>query len=309
MAASASSRHHGWCFTINNYDEADIRWTEKFDCNYLVAGREVGELGTPHLQGYLHLEHAKSLSGMKRIHPRAHWEPAVGTPLEASDYCKKEGSFLERGTLPRQGKRTDIDDIRKMVKAKRPMSEIVEEASSYQAVRFAEVYLSYQSPSVRPDVNATWYFGPSGSGKTFQAARRSDGHSTYYKPSGRWWNGYDQHNVVLWDDFRDDQAPGPDLYRLLDSLPFAVEIKGGYRSINAHTFLFTSIQPPWDFYPKEDPFQLVRRLDSIVYMGADDGAFATIENLFKSRFPQLFSPPLPGRPHWKTKLVHFKEQQ
>lgn len=306
-SSSSSSRHRGWCFTINNPGVADKTWVERFSCTYMVCGEETGESGTPHLQGYLHLENAKSLSGMKLIHPRAHWEPARGTPQEASDYCKKDGQFTERGTLPQQGKRTDLDEVKRRVKARHSLAEIVFEATSYQSMKAAELLYSHLPASVRHDMCVTWFFGPSGSGKSYRGDFCA-GRSAFVKPAGRWFNGYDNQDTIFWDEFRDNDILPHDLFRLLEPRPFAVEIKGGYRHIAANSFVFTSIQPPWEFYqPKEDPFQLVRRIDFIVYMGADDGAFIVIEQKFRSAFPQLFSPPVPGRPHFKTQLLQGKK--
>ena len=39
------------------------------------------------------------LNQMKGWFPRAHWEPRFGTPIEARDYCKKEGKWRDRGDM------------------------------------------------------------------------------------------------------------------------------------------------------------------------------------------------------------------
>ena len=65
-----------WCFTINNpTDEESFLlsiWGESIeadgeqsDASYLVFGREVGESGTPHLQGYVELRTKKRISFLK----------------------------------------------------------------------------------------------------------------------------------------------------------------------------------------------------------------------------------------------------
>lgn len=107
-----------WCFTINNYHHADEDQVQSFgskpECTYLVYGREVGENGTPHLQGYFILNERKSLAFCKRcFHGTAHLEVSRGTPEQASEYCKKDGDVYEQGELPVRanggGKRTDLD--------------------------------------------------------------------------------------------------------------------------------------------------------------------------------------------------------
>jgi hypothetical protein len=53
---SMSGKH--WCFTLNNYTGDNLKRldslveTEEI-VTYLIYGREVGESGTPHLQGFI----------------------------------------------------------------------------------------------------------------------------------------------------------------------------------------------------------------------------------------------------------------
>lgn len=103
-----------WCFTINNYTSADETIVQAFPYAYLVYGREKGEQGTPHLQGYVEFSKRMTLSGCKLLHTTAHWESAKGTSHEASTYCKKDQDFFEDGILApeRQGKRTDLERLR-----------------------------------------------------------------------------------------------------------------------------------------------------------------------------------------------------
>ena len=98
-------RAANWCFTINNYTDSDFEKIKKADYGYLIIGKEKSKDGTPHLQGYIQLMTRQRLTGMKKIHPTAHWENARGTAIEASEYCKKEKDFEETGTLSIAGKR------------------------------------------------------------------------------------------------------------------------------------------------------------------------------------------------------------
>lgn len=119
MAPNVQSKH--WCFTLNNYTDADQdrlrRLGEAESTSYLVFGREVGESGTPHLQGFI------SFSNRVRFNPvraliggGAHLETARGTPEEAAAYCKKDDDFSEFGVLPpSQGKRSDIERFKEWV--------------------------------------------------------------------------------------------------------------------------------------------------------------------------------------------------
>ena len=87
-----------WCFTLNN-PKAPIQFNE-VTMDYLVYGNEVGESGTPHHQGFVVFKQQKRIGNLKDINGLAHWEIANGTNQQAADYCKKDGDFVEFGTLP-----------------------------------------------------------------------------------------------------------------------------------------------------------------------------------------------------------------
>lgn len=87
---------YNWCFTLNNYTDEEIVAIKAIDYKYLVFGYEVGENGTPHLQGYIELTKRLRFGGVKKLFPpRVHLEARRGTAEEAADYCKKDGVFFE----------------------------------------------------------------------------------------------------------------------------------------------------------------------------------------------------------------------
>lgn len=111
-----------WCFTLNNWTEPELQHISDYASSnvtvvYLVAGREIGDSGTPHLQGFVCFSGRKALAQVRsEISARAHFEPSRGTPEEASTYCKKDSNFVEFGTLPPpQGHRADWDVFRQWV--------------------------------------------------------------------------------------------------------------------------------------------------------------------------------------------------
>lgn len=84
-----------WCFTLNNYRE-DLDYSAVFNHGHVkrcVWGREVGENGTRHLQGYLEFKRSHRLNRCKLLLDRAHWEAAKGTAKQNYDYCVKDGEF------------------------------------------------------------------------------------------------------------------------------------------------------------------------------------------------------------------------
>lgn len=102
-----------WVFTLNNYEEADVDRLLELDTKYIVIGKETGDSGTPHLQGFVIFRSAKRFAAVKAlISDRAHLEPARGTSPQAAEYCKKDGDFSEQGECPTAGKRSDWDEVR-----------------------------------------------------------------------------------------------------------------------------------------------------------------------------------------------------
>lgn len=106
------TRHRNFCFTLNNYTEEEVRIIKDIECKYLVFGFEVGESGTPHLQGYIMFEHPQLFSNMKSRLLRSHIEVAKGSATQNINYCIKEHldkeiagiswpPFFEKGVRPK----------------------------------------------------------------------------------------------------------------------------------------------------------------------------------------------------------------
>lgn len=103
-----------WCFTLNNYtqdeDDAIAALLQHPDIRYGGYGREVGNAGTPHLQGWFCLHHPKRLNQIKRWRPaaadpnvvpaplgRAHLSIMRGSVPHNVTYCSKDGDYQQFG--------------------------------------------------------------------------------------------------------------------------------------------------------------------------------------------------------------------
>jgi len=110
-------RNKRWCFTLNNYSDVEETHVSTLLGNqssvaYGVVGKEVGASGTPHLQGFVVFTHGISFAtARRRISVRAHLEVAQASAEAAANYCKKDGDFQEFGTLPQQGRRSDLEAV------------------------------------------------------------------------------------------------------------------------------------------------------------------------------------------------------
>lgn len=89
-----------WCFTYNNYCSKDLPEFDKIlgeNCSIVFYSKEVGESGTPHLQGYLEFKKkTRPLTVFKNTiySSYLHWEKAKGTMMENYHYCSKDGPFF-----------------------------------------------------------------------------------------------------------------------------------------------------------------------------------------------------------------------
>ncbi len=95
-----------WCFTLNNFTQDEctriITYINSSEVQFGVVGKEVGENGTPHLQGYVRLQKKVRLTGIKKIiGSRSHLESAMGTDDDNDKYCTKDGDVLVTKGKPR----------------------------------------------------------------------------------------------------------------------------------------------------------------------------------------------------------------
>lgn len=265
------TRHRAWCWTLNNYnadEEAAIKAALQ-KANYAVCGHEVGDSGTPHLQGYFQWPTLISFKQVKeKLGERAHVEPAKGSPVQNKGYCTKGGSYWEIGECKRQGERTDLEDIRKKVKEGQTFTTLIEDGYSLQALKYAEKIMPYIQPPQREKPTVYWFHGPSGAGKTRTAMEMANGRSYWVSPAGKlqWFDGYDGQDVVILDDYRASDSAYHDMLRLLDRYPCRVPIKGSYREWKPKVIIITSRYKPeltFNLSEKDDIAQILRRIDRV----------------------------------------------
>lgn len=108
------NRFRNWCFTLNNYDQDDIKnLIEEFGTSSYIFQEEKGE--TEHLQGAVFMKNAIEFSSVKKICERAHWEKC-NNKRAAIRYCQKEDT--------RNGKIYHSNDIKIRKALKDPMQEL-----------------------------------------------------------------------------------------------------------------------------------------------------------------------------------------
>jgi len=257
-------KHRSYSFTLNNYTEDEQLSLQKIDCKYIIFGKEVGESGTPHLQGMINFKSPISFNSIKKKIPRAHIEKTIDQH-GSMEYCKKDNDYYEAGEPPAQGKRSDIEEVRHILTSGGNIRDVVSVAKSIQSVRMAEIHLKYFEKKRNWKPTVRWYYGATGTGKSKTAYEECDAHDPYVAMStGKWFEGYDAHTHVIIDDMRKDFMKFHELLRMLDRYAFTVECKGGSRQFLATDIYITSCYAPDEmFESREDVNQLIRRLDEI----------------------------------------------
>lgn len=265
------SRVRNWCFTVNNYSKDDLERLSEVQVGYIVYGFEVGESGTPHLQGYVELLNPKSMSATKKyLGVECHLEARKGTGLQASDYCKKGEEYVERGELKNpNGVTKQYKEIVDHIKDGRGLRELVEDGASLHILQYARNIIPLLEEGRNFKTQVWWLHGATGTGKSRYCHEMYP--EAYWKsPTTKWWDGYDGQDVVVVDDYRKDFCTFAELLRLCDRYPLQVEYKGGTRQFRPKVLVFTSPKSWEDWWlgrTDEDLAQLKRRIEYTLEVG------------------------------------------
>lgn len=239
-----------WVFTLNNYTEDDITHlsslVEKSKVEFIAWGCEIGEEGTPHLQGHLELKSRSRLTTLKKLlGHRVHLEPRKGSFEQADEYCQKDGEYCSFGARISVGKghRSDLEELRLALVNGMPLDQISNEFfSSY--VRYRRSIVAFKNLNAQPrtwETSVIIYWGKTGTGKTravFDNAPQMQ--DVFVYPGNGWFDGYRGQPIVLFDDFHGGEFKLPYLLKLLDRYPMQVPVKGDFANWVPQEIYFTS---------------------------------------------------------------------
>lgn len=228
-------KSRSWCWTWNNYPKApyDSYCQTWGNVKYWCYGLEVGESGTPHLQGYVDFGSPRSLSGLKKLNPQIHWEMRKGTWDQAVDYCKKGGTWYQGGTPFEQGKRYDLLQVKdKIMKGELTAEAILldQPETYHKHGRTIEKLQALKNRTIkRVDMTQGYYIhGGTGTGKSHLAFSMAHEFGSYYvlnTDDNGWWEGYTGQDTVIIDDFR-GEIKYNQLLRLCDKYEMTVKQRG-----------------------------------------------------------------------------------
>lgn len=119
QVVSEMSRAKHWCFTLNNYTQENVdRIIDNASSfEYVIFGKEIGDSGTPRLQGFVSFPTRVRRSVCIEKIGQAHF--TVARNIDNSiQYCKKDGDFVEIGVKPNgPGSRSDLENFKLAVAA------------------------------------------------------------------------------------------------------------------------------------------------------------------------------------------------
>lgn len=247
-----------WCFTLNNYtdDEVTLLKTKSVEAKYVIFGREVGDQGTPHLQGYVYFATKKSLKQLKKfVGARAHLEITRGSFLANIRYCSKEdkdpfihgdppATAQEKGRLSKEYYRKLWE---KAVSGDLSTIDAQKKIQHYRTLK--QIGLDHINESKNlDDTTGHWITGAFGCGKSHLA--RTTYPDAYIKTPTEWWDNYaGQETVIIEDMDPYHVALGYNLKIWADKYAFPAPYKGGiFKSIRPKRIIITSQYLPSEIW-------------------------------------------------------------
>ncbi len=270
-------RYRNWVFTVNNPDTL-LDPSEWPKATYVIYSEEVSESGTHHFQGYLELSGAHPLDYIKGFDglERAHLEQRRGTQAQAIAYARKtdDTTFIDGpyvwGNPKAQGERTDLNLVNAMVHEGATLRTIAEE-NPVAYIKFhggiSKLHAMMQ-PKRRPKEKPTCFvfFGAGGTGKTTFASLLA----SYLAPrsfslampkgSGTYWDGYEQGDAVIINEFNGSRCSPQFFNSLVDGGAFSVPIHGGSVEFNSPVIIITTNVHPGFWWRTNLKHSLMRRI-------------------------------------------------
>jgi len=291
MVKSRETTYRNWSVVKNNYTDDDIKTFMAFakGKNQICYGLEIGEGGTPHIQGAMIIANKISASALikklKGFHVEIKFKKSsckqlFAYCLKGTDDSKPVKEWTYDNTGPNyngdhygdfptnQGERSDIDDMKEC----NTMKEAFETGHNLQCIQYFEKYLKYYEDGRKLKPVSYWYFGSTGCSKSWLAKKmaKSWGNIYHKTDKSKWWDGYDGEQIIIIDDYNPNtwDINFNDLLHLCGEGEVRVETKGGSRQFKGLRIWITSPRCVADTFMNKDIGGNIDQLEDRVHQFA-----------------------------------------
>lgn len=270
-------RSRNVCFTAYGTRPDFVRLLDPEDwphCTYLVYQLEqCKRTGRLHLQGYAEFDSQMSFQTLHTYAglETAHFEARRGTQKQAMDYCKKEDSHIDGpwmwGEPKHQGRRQELIAVAEDLAQGQPLHVVAKtHPAEFMQYPSGISKLALMHAAQRSEQTVCFvFYGAGGTGKTTFAHKLASylGTRTYVLPaakgSGLYWDGYQQGDVVIIDEFKGNRMQPTEFNMLVDKVPHQVPIHGGTAEFNSRYIIITTNVSPLQWWPTLEYKRSLRR--------------------------------------------------
>lgn len=282
-------RSRGWFFTWNNYET--LLDPEEYAADYCIYQEEVGDEGTPHLQGYIYWASAKTLTAVKALMGDAVHLEVPRSDAHAMNYCMKDetrvGGPYEYGVRPQQGKRNDLMAVKRQIDEGGSRSDLYE-TSFGSMMRYERSILNYKrfkAPKRDFQPLIIVFHGATGLGKSRTAMTIANYLGRVYvvpnpKGSGLYFDGYDGEEVLIFHEMYGSTMSWSFLLQLTDRYPFVLPEHGSAgQQCCSRYIIFCSNKAPHEWYKDVSCAPLLRRIHILWTFSSPKNQKSTLETL------------------------------
>lgn len=271
-----SNQRVRWFPSFTSFLQTEPVWNPD-KMKYLCYGKEIcPTTKKEHWQGCVYffdkvsIKQAQNLLGIGK----SHMEFIMKTTYdECIEYCKKDGISKEFGSMPVQGRRTDLEALKDdIISGKTTVDEIIinNPVIFHQYGRTLEKIedIKMSKLSRTEMTKGIWLYGDTGCGKSHKAFEGFSPETHYNLPNDNgWWDNYRQQETVVINDFR-GHIKYDELLQMVDKWPYQVPRRGRTPlPFTSKKVIITSPLRPEEVYcnrnEKDNIAQLYRRFDII----------------------------------------------
>ncbi|QGH73294.1 MAG: replicase [CRESS virus sp. ctYls24] len=261
--------------TSKNYKIVVNKGAECFECidkqlshecvRYAGYSRETNSSGNEHLDGFVCYKTSVRRHWVEKHLPGAHIQVMKGKIEQCEWYATLEPkttlkTFGEHISAKRKGEMEKERWNTYKEECKKGNIDALEGEAYFRYYRTAKEIA--KDNMIKPDdldnVCGHWYYGEAGSYKTTTA--RTENPGCFIKSRDKWWDGYQDEEVVVLDDIDDSHAWMKGLLKDWgDKWTFKAETKGGVKWIRPKKIIVTSQYHPEQIWVDKETLEAIGR--------------------------------------------------